>query len=245
MMDYQEIITCLRNNSAQNNCHDCSLGYVAFQAADAIEQLMGQVPAQGHWICKYDAELGVTEVTCSHCGDQRTIKGCYESTTGESLYDEDSFCPSCGADMAEGHVGSPITTVQRNALSEHTTALAGDDRENTRITRHLVSLLMCADMARHQIPMLSKIAPQVFDEMIFIHYETISYLEVSIKDGALYNTTGIILAGKENLREKTLADGTTLTYWQRLDGSSGEDSGSGTLYFPLGSNSVISLDFSF
>lgn len=51
------------------------------------------------WICKWDENLGETDVTCSHCGETRTINGCYVDIYGESIYQEDSYCPDCGAIM--------------------------------------------------------------------------------------------------------------------------------------------------
>ena len=38
-MDYDNLIDGLRNNNIENNCHDCALGYYAFEAATAIETL--------------------------------------------------------------------------------------------------------------------------------------------------------------------------------------------------------------
>ena len=36
-MDYDNLIEELRNNNIENNCHDCALGYYAFEAAAAIK----------------------------------------------------------------------------------------------------------------------------------------------------------------------------------------------------------------
>ena len=38
-MDYDKLIEALRNNKREDNCHDCALGYYAFEAATAIETL--------------------------------------------------------------------------------------------------------------------------------------------------------------------------------------------------------------
>ena len=38
-MDYDETIEALRNNKKEDNCHDCALGYYAFEDATAIETL--------------------------------------------------------------------------------------------------------------------------------------------------------------------------------------------------------------
>lgn len=55
----------------------------------------------GRWICKYDPKYGVTYITCSRCRDIRSIEGCYEGTNGESLFDQENYCPNCGAKMEE------------------------------------------------------------------------------------------------------------------------------------------------
>ena len=38
-MDIEKLIERLRNNNIDDNCHDCALGYYAFEAATAIETL--------------------------------------------------------------------------------------------------------------------------------------------------------------------------------------------------------------
>lgn len=53
----------------------------------------------GRWICEWDKSYGTTTVTCSHCKQHRTVRGCHVGTKGESLYDEDEYCPDCGAWM--------------------------------------------------------------------------------------------------------------------------------------------------
>lgn len=53
----------------------------------------------GRWICEWDADLGRTTITCSNCKDVRVVNGCYVSVDGESLWDEDDYCPNCGAKM--------------------------------------------------------------------------------------------------------------------------------------------------
>lgn len=76
-------------------------------AREAIDEIINTVHSQperpkGRWECEWDAMMGETDVTCSHCKDTRTINGCYVGCNGESLYDEDNFCPNCGADMRDG-----------------------------------------------------------------------------------------------------------------------------------------------
>lgn len=56
----------------------------------------------GRWICEWDIDLGITTVICSRCKDAREVRGCYVSTGGEGMYDEDAYCPNCGAKMDGG-----------------------------------------------------------------------------------------------------------------------------------------------
>lgn len=41
-MDYKELAEKLRNNNIENNCHDCALGYYAFEAATALSTLQAE-----------------------------------------------------------------------------------------------------------------------------------------------------------------------------------------------------------
>lgn len=60
-----------------------------------------ELVVHGQWECTYDKELGTTDVTCSCCNITRTINGCYVTSTGESCYFEDNYCPNCGSYMRE------------------------------------------------------------------------------------------------------------------------------------------------
>ena len=42
MMDIEKLIERLRNNNIENNCHDCALGYYAFEAATALSTLQAE-----------------------------------------------------------------------------------------------------------------------------------------------------------------------------------------------------------
>lgn len=81
----------------------CDVLMQRYNAVDTVIGLLvnkGYTKPVGHWICSYDPIYRKTDVTCSSCGDTRTINGCYVSTTGESIYFEDDFCPRCGMDMS-------------------------------------------------------------------------------------------------------------------------------------------------
>lgn len=41
-MGYEKLIDLLRNNNIENNCHDCALGYYAFEAATALSTLQAE-----------------------------------------------------------------------------------------------------------------------------------------------------------------------------------------------------------
>ena len=41
-MDIEKLIERLRNNNIENNCHDCALGYYAFEAATALFTLQAE-----------------------------------------------------------------------------------------------------------------------------------------------------------------------------------------------------------
>ena len=42
MMDIEKLIERLRHNNIENNCHDCALGYYAFDAATALSTLQAE-----------------------------------------------------------------------------------------------------------------------------------------------------------------------------------------------------------
>ena len=41
-MDIEKLIERLRNNNIENNCHDCALGYYAFEAATSLSTLRAE-----------------------------------------------------------------------------------------------------------------------------------------------------------------------------------------------------------
>lgn len=85
------------------------LGWETDFTDEEIEYTLDNIPTadvvevvHGYWKCDYDEELGETTITCSVCGDSRDINGCYVSVNNEPCYNEDFYCPYCGAKMDGG-----------------------------------------------------------------------------------------------------------------------------------------------
>lgn len=55
---------------------------------------------RGKWDVSYDELNGFTYVTCSKCGDETVLDGCFVTTEGEPC-DLKDFCPVCGAPMTD------------------------------------------------------------------------------------------------------------------------------------------------
>lgn len=93
-------------------CRSCGKTYCHQNCKKFIDWLENTAEAvkvvHGRWECTYDAERGETDVTCSHCKSTRTINGCYVTSTGESCYFEDNYCPDCGADMRERNANETV-----------------------------------------------------------------------------------------------------------------------------------------
>lgn len=52
-MDIEKLIERLRNNNIENNCHDCALGYYAFEAATALSTLQTENEKLRETVDKY------------------------------------------------------------------------------------------------------------------------------------------------------------------------------------------------
>ena len=79
-MDIEKLIERLRNNNIENNCHDCALGYYAFEAAtalstlqakndmlrDELEQVKQERDAAVSWAQKYTESIDMPCVACKH-----------------------------------------------------------------------------------------------------------------------------------------------------------------------------------
>nr|DAZ63644.1 MAG TPA: hypothetical protein [Caudoviricetes sp.] len=52
-MDIEKLIERLRNNNIENNCHDCALGYYAFEAAAALSTLQDENEKLRETVDKY------------------------------------------------------------------------------------------------------------------------------------------------------------------------------------------------
>lgn len=56
----------------------------------------------GKWICKWDSDLGTTTIICSRCRCDRMVNGCFVGVNGEPIWNEEDYCPYCGARMDGG-----------------------------------------------------------------------------------------------------------------------------------------------
>lgn len=93
---------CVDCNSYNGvRCRACGTGDAIDMIEDAPAADVAPV-VHGRWICEWDTDLGITTVICSRCKDAREVRGCYVSTGGEGMYDEDAYCPNCGAKMDGG-----------------------------------------------------------------------------------------------------------------------------------------------
>ena len=55
----------------------------------------------GRWelAAHFDQDSGTTDIRCSVCSTTKTVNGCHESVEGDCLYNEENYCPDCGALM--------------------------------------------------------------------------------------------------------------------------------------------------
>lgn len=72
-MDNNKLIERLRNNNIENNCHDCALGYYAFEAADALEKLQAELQKSEHDNVNLTGELAKV------AAELELVKQLYES----------------------------------------------------------------------------------------------------------------------------------------------------------------------
>ena len=89
-MDFEEIIRRLRNNNVMDNCHDCGLGYVAFEAADAIEGLlkMNEIRETPQAVVQKDYHDGwYNRIFCPVCGKMQK-----NAKRNASMW----YCERCG-----------------------------------------------------------------------------------------------------------------------------------------------------
>lgn len=89
MSDYisrEEAIELLHYN-ADETCSAVVSDFESLPAADV------KPVRHGRWGCVYDYYTGVTDITCSHCKNTRTVNGWF------CINFEDDYCPNCGARM--------------------------------------------------------------------------------------------------------------------------------------------------
>ena len=66
---------------------------------------------RGNWDVSYDEQNGFTYMTCSKCGDETVLNGCFVTTEGEPCGLED-FCSVCGAPMTDEAVDMVIKRLE-------------------------------------------------------------------------------------------------------------------------------------
>ena len=56
-MDIEKLIERLRNNNIENNCHDCALGYYAFEAATALSTLQAKYKSRDSLVDRLEDDV--------------------------------------------------------------------------------------------------------------------------------------------------------------------------------------------
>ena len=74
--------------------------YAAKKALRPVSREKVEKVWRGNWDVSYDEQNGFTYVTCSKCGDETVLNGCFVTTEGEPSGLED-FCSVCGAPMTD------------------------------------------------------------------------------------------------------------------------------------------------
>ena len=121
-MTREEAIDILAESKRQNEVmrDNPSTFWVSHQMADGVKNAERRIAAlnlalsalrpvsreqvekvwRGKWNVSYDELNGFAYVTCSKCGDETVLNGCFVTTEGEPCGLED-FCPACGAPMTD------------------------------------------------------------------------------------------------------------------------------------------------
>lgn len=121
-MTREEAIDILAESKRQNEVmrDNPSTFWVSHQIADGVKNAGRRIAAlnlalsalrpvsreqvekvwRGNWDVSYDEQNGFTYVTCSKCGDETVLNGCFVTTEGEPCGLED-FCSVCGAPMTD------------------------------------------------------------------------------------------------------------------------------------------------
>lgn len=68
-------------------------------ADECAENVAPVIHSSWELAAHFNRDHGTTDIRCPACGTTKTVKGCYESVEGDCLYNEENFCPDCGAAM--------------------------------------------------------------------------------------------------------------------------------------------------
>lgn len=107
-MTREEAIKCLKTiqqRTPEWDYREDGLSYwdaidMALSALRPVSREQVEKVWRGKWNVSYDELNGFTYVTCSKCGDETVLNGCFVTTEGEPCGLED-FCPACGAPMTD------------------------------------------------------------------------------------------------------------------------------------------------
>ncbi len=90
----------LGQKASQQNVEAVHWSVRALKALRPVSREQVEKVWRGKWNVSYDELNGFTYVTCSKCGDETVLNGCFVTTEGEPCGLED-FCPACGAPMTD------------------------------------------------------------------------------------------------------------------------------------------------
>ena len=90
----------LGQKASQQNVEAVHWSVRALKALRPVSREQVEKVWRGKWNVSYDELNGFTYGTCSKCGAETVLNGCFVTTEGEPCGLED-FCPACGAPMTD------------------------------------------------------------------------------------------------------------------------------------------------
>lgn len=90
--------TTIEGRNEENKLHEAI--DIALAALRPITREQVEKMWKGKWDVSYDELNGFTYVTCSKCGDETVLNGCFVTVEGEPCGLE-GFCHACGAPMTD------------------------------------------------------------------------------------------------------------------------------------------------